>query len=66
MDVMELVENETNARPFQCDWQTCNKVSNDVEFRLSGQLILCSRVSIENLTFKDIIASTQMRGRTHA
>ena len=26
MDVMELVENEPNARPFQCDWQTCNKV----------------------------------------
>jgi hypothetical protein len=23
---MELVENEPNARPFQCDWQTCNKV----------------------------------------
>jgi hypothetical protein len=30
MDVMELVENEPNARPFQCDWQTCNKVSNEV------------------------------------
>lgn len=28
MDVMELVENEPNARPFQCDWQTCAKVSN--------------------------------------
>jgi hypothetical protein len=26
MDVMELVENEPNARPFQCDWQPCNKV----------------------------------------
>jgi len=23
---MELVENEPNARPFQCDWQVCNKV----------------------------------------
>jgi hypothetical protein len=32
MDVMELVENEPNARPFQCDWQTCNKVSNEVDF----------------------------------
>ena len=30
MDVMELVENEPNARPFQCDWQTCNKVSNEI------------------------------------
>ncbi|TVY81114.1 Zinc finger protein [Lachnellula suecica] len=28
MDVMELVENEPNARPFQCDWQTCNKSFN--------------------------------------
>lgn len=23
---MELVENEPTARPFQCDWQSCNKV----------------------------------------
>ncbi|KAI9055204.1 hypothetical protein LZ554_000168 [Drepanopeziza brunnea f. sp. 'monogermtubi'] len=28
MDVMELVENEQNARPFQCDWQTCSKSFN--------------------------------------
>ncbi|CAG8957927.1 hypothetical protein HYFRA_00000269 [Hymenoscyphus fraxineus] len=28
MDVMELVENEPNARPFQCDWQTCTKSFN--------------------------------------
>ncbi|KAH8594799.1 hypothetical protein B0O99DRAFT_513465 [Bisporella sp. PMI_857] len=28
MDVMELVENEPNSRPFQCDWQTCNKSFN--------------------------------------
>ncbi|CZT04178.1 hypothetical protein WAI453_009613 [Rhynchosporium graminicola] len=28
MDVMELVENEPNARPFQCDWQTCSKSFN--------------------------------------
>ncbi|CAL3963441.1 hypothetical protein PZA11_001057 [Diplocarpon coronariae] len=28
MDVMELVENEPNARPFQCDWQTCCKSFN--------------------------------------
>ncbi|KAK2629836.1 hypothetical protein QTJ16_000656 [Diplocarpon rosae] len=28
MDVMELVENEPNARPFQCDWQTCCKSSS--------------------------------------
>ncbi|KAL3426676.1 hypothetical protein PVAG01_00185 [Phlyctema vagabunda] len=28
MDVMELVENEPNARPFQCDWQTCAKSFN--------------------------------------
>ncbi|TVY40818.1 Zinc finger protein [Lachnellula subtilissima] len=28
MDVMELVENEPNARPFQCDWQVCNKSFN--------------------------------------
>ncbi|ESZ89471.1 hypothetical protein SBOR_10144 [Sclerotinia borealis F-4128] len=28
MDVMELVENEQNARPFQCDWKTCSKSFN--------------------------------------
>ncbi|KAF7942050.1 hypothetical protein BELL_0026g00120 [Botrytis elliptica] len=28
MDVMELVENEQNARPFQCDWKTCTKSFN--------------------------------------
>ncbi|RKF59919.1 Zinc finger protein 716 [Erysiphe neolycopersici] len=28
MNVMELVENEPNARPFQCDWQTCHKSFN--------------------------------------
>lgn len=26
MELMELVENEPTARPFQCDWQSCNKV----------------------------------------
>lgn len=28
MELMELVENEPTARPFQCDWQSCNKVSS--------------------------------------
>ncbi|KAH7413492.1 hypothetical protein BKA64DRAFT_355945 [Cadophora sp. MPI-SDFR-AT-0126] len=28
MDVIELVENTPNARPFQCDWQTCSKSFN--------------------------------------
>ncbi|KAG9249229.1 hypothetical protein BJ878DRAFT_92628 [Calycina marina] len=28
MDVMELVENESNTRPFQCNWKTCNKSFN--------------------------------------
>ncbi|QSZ29422.1 hypothetical protein DSL72_003936 [Monilinia vaccinii-corymbosi] len=28
MDVMELVENEQNARPFQCDWKSCSKSFN--------------------------------------
>lgn len=27
MELMELVENEPTARPFQCDWQPCSKVS---------------------------------------
>lgn len=26
MELMELVENEPTARPFQCDWQSCTKV----------------------------------------
>ncbi|KAK1968528.1 hypothetical protein LY78DRAFT_655127 [Colletotrichum sublineola] len=28
MELMELVENEPTARPFQCDWQSCNKSFN--------------------------------------
>ena len=28
MELMELVENEPTAGPFQCEWQTCEKVSN--------------------------------------
>ncbi|KAK9769868.1 putative C2H2-type domain-containing protein [Seiridium cardinale] len=28
MELMELVENEPTARPFQCDWQACNKSFN--------------------------------------
>ncbi|KAK6860928.1 hypothetical protein PG995_004564 [Apiospora arundinis] len=28
MELMELVENEPTARPFQCDWQNCNKSFN--------------------------------------
>ncbi|KAL3297864.1 C2H2 finger domain-containing protein [Colletotrichum asianum] len=28
MELMELVENEPTARPFQCDWQSCNKSSS--------------------------------------
>ena len=26
MELLELVENEPTARPFQCDWQPCDKV----------------------------------------
>ncbi|EXL39616.1 hypothetical protein FOCG_17776 [Fusarium oxysporum f. sp. radicis-lycopersici 26381] len=28
MELMELVENEASARPFQCDWQPCTKSFN--------------------------------------
>ncbi|ETS77482.1 hypothetical protein PFICI_11356 [Pestalotiopsis fici W106-1] len=28
MELMELVENEPTARPFQCDWQSCDKSFN--------------------------------------
>ncbi|KAF5565023.1 zinc finger protein [Fusarium phyllophilum] len=28
MELMELVENEPTARPFQCDWQSCTKERN--------------------------------------
>ncbi|EWZ78090.1 hypothetical protein FOWG_17590 [Fusarium oxysporum f. sp. lycopersici MN25] len=28
MELMELVENEASARPFQCDWQSCTKSFN--------------------------------------
>ncbi|KAH8878655.1 hypothetical protein GQ53DRAFT_85858 [Thozetella sp. PMI_491] len=28
MELMELVENEPTSRPFQCDWQQCNKSFN--------------------------------------
>ncbi|CAM1509948.1 Fc.00g002830.m01.CDS01 [Cosmosporella sp. VM-42] len=28
MELMELVENEPTARPFQCDWELCNKSFN--------------------------------------
>jgi len=68
MDVMELVENEPNARPFQCDWQTCSKVRRkDPESGKSmasiGLMIFC-RASTENQTFKDIIESIQMNGLT--
>ncbi|KAL1883039.1 hypothetical protein VTK73DRAFT_114 [Phialemonium thermophilum] len=28
MELMELVEHEPSARPFQCDWQSCNKSFN--------------------------------------
>lgn len=31
MELLELVENEPTARPFQCDWQSCNKVSIPTE-----------------------------------
>lgn len=26
MELMELVDNEPMTRPFQCDWQSCDKV----------------------------------------
>ncbi|KAH7142649.1 hypothetical protein B0J13DRAFT_676009 [Dactylonectria estremocensis] len=28
MELLELVENEPTARPFQCDWQSCTKTFN--------------------------------------
>lgn len=59
MDVMELVENETNARPFQCDWNSCNKVyilSPFISSNESADIPL--RVSIGSQIFKDIIEFT--------
>lgn len=26
MDIMELIDNELNDKPFQCEWQICNRV----------------------------------------
>lgn len=31
MELLELVENEPTSRPFQCDWQSCNKVRISAE-----------------------------------
>lgn len=64
MDVMELVENEQNARPFQCDWKTCTKV------RTTNAMNTTSadskrRALTENLTFSVTIAYIQMRDLTH-
>jgi hypothetical protein len=39
MDVMELVENEPNARPFECDWQACSKVRSTPQEVVEGQLM---------------------------
>jgi uncharacterized Zn-finger protein len=43
MDVMELVENEPNARPFQCDWQTCSKVSVLLASTHPGRILTSSQ-----------------------
>lgn len=34
MELMELVENEPTARPFQCDWKSCDKVGRLNSFGL--------------------------------
>lgn len=68
MDVMELVENEPNARPFQCDWQTCSKVSNYLGgWDPSSELTVpSSRASTGNLISRDITESIPMNARTLA
>ena len=69
MDVMELVENEPNARPFQCDWKTCNKV--DIHHGNLGKVQatdhvanLYSRASIANQIYRDIIEFIPMSAHT--
>lgn len=66
MDVMELVENEPNARPFQCDWQTCNKVSISKELHKTAVTDEACRASTESLIYSVIIVFIRMRGLTHA
>lgn len=58
---MELVENEPNARPFQCDWQACNKVRAVPRCWRETGLIL-SRASTGSLIYRDITEFTRMRG----
>lgn len=36
MELMELVDNEPTARPFQCDWDGCGKVRFDVLLLYGG------------------------------
>jgi hypothetical protein len=66
MDVMELVENEPNARPFQCDWQTCSKVCGSLMDDVEAGTDRKNRASTGSPIFKDIIESTQTRDHTHA
>lgn len=70
MELMELVENEPTSRPFQCDWQACNKVS----FNHPTAVLTMSRkdtnpqyrASTASRTCKDITAFTQMSDLTLA
>ena len=66
MELMELVENEPNARPFQCDWQTCNKVRTWKTAEGEGCTDAVRRASTESPIFSAIIASTPMSGPTRA
>lgn len=65
MDDMDLVENTSNAKPFQCDWQTSGKVTSSVTiFEWDSQLILYHGALSVTLAFKYTTGFTPMRGLT--
>lgn len=65
MEPLETVDNEPTSRPFQCDWDACNKV-RCYDSHIRPGLTDLYRALIVNRTCRGIIEFTQTSGRMNA
>lgn len=59
MELMELVDNEPTARPFQCDWVGCKKVRAAISW--SCIVIVTVAIVVIRVTYTNAVFQPEVR-----